>query len=117
MEAALNGFEAPVVLIAGGRSKGGDLPGFVARIAPRVSHAVLIGETAAPLAAAFEKHGVTAEICESIEEAVRAGAAAAPAGGNVVLSPAFASFDMFRNYEDRGERFERAVLDLHATRV
>lgn len=117
VEAALNGFEAPVVLIAGGRSKGGDLPGFVGRIAPRVRHAVLIGETAAPLAAAFENHGVTAEICESMEEAVRAAAAAAAAGGNVVLSPAFASFDMFRNYEDRGERFERSVLDLHATRV
>jgi UDP-N-acetylmuramoylalanine--D-glutamate ligase len=117
VEAALAGFGAPVVLIAGGRSKGGDLPGFVARIAPRVGRAVLIGETSAALAAAFEERGVAAAVCETMEDAVRTAAAAAPAGGHVLLSPGFASFDMFRNYEERGERFERAVTELHATRV
>ncbi len=54
VEAALAGFKEPVVLIAGGRSKGGDLSGFARRIAPRVRHAVLIGETGAALAAALE---------------------------------------------------------------
>ncbi len=117
VEAALAGFAAPVVLIAGGRSKGGDLGGFVGRIAPRVRHAVLIGETAGVLAAAFEEAGVSAEICENIEDAVRAAAVAAPPGANVALSPGFASFDQFRDYADRGDRFERAVTELHATRV
>jgi UDP-N-acetylmuramoylalanine--D-glutamate ligase len=117
VEAALAGLAGPVVLIAGGRSKGGDLGGFVVRIAPRVRHAVLIGETAAFLAAAFEEAGVSAEICENIEDAVRAAAVAAPPGGNVALSPGFASFDLFRDYADRGDRFERAVTELHATRV
>jgi UDP-N-acetylmuramoylalanine--D-glutamate ligase len=106
-----------VVLIAGGRSKGGDLGGFVRRIAPRVAHAVLIGETAPALAAALADCGVPHAICASMEEAVRAAAAAAPAGGAVVLSPGFASFDMFQSYEDRGDRFERAVAELHAARV
>jgi UDP-N-acetylmuramoylalanine--D-glutamate ligase len=53
VEAALGGFSAPVILIAGGRAKGGDIAGFASRIAPRVKHAVLIGETRAELAAHF----------------------------------------------------------------
>jgi UDP-N-acetylmuramoylalanine--D-glutamate ligase len=117
VEAALAGFREPVVLIAGGRSKGGDLAGFVRRIAPRVAHAVLIGETAPALAAACADCGVSHEACATLDEAVRAAAVAAHAGGAVLLSPGFASFDMFRSYEDRGDRFERAVADLHAARV
>jgi UDP-N-acetylmuramoylalanine--D-glutamate ligase len=117
VEAALAGFRGPVVLIAGGRSKGGDLAGFVRRIAPRVAHAVLIGEMAPALATAFGDCGVPHSVCATLEDAVRAAAGAAPAGGAVLLSPGFASFDMFRGYEDRGDRFERAVADLHAARV
>jgi len=117
VEAALGGFRRPVVLIAGGRAKGGDIAGFARRIAPRLAHVVLIGETAPALAAALAGTGVAHTVAGSIEEAVRGAAAAAPAGGDVLLSPGFASFDMFRNYEDRGERFERAVHELHPARV
>jgi len=117
VEAALAGLRERAVLIAGGRSKGGDLAGFVRRIAPRVSHALLIGETGPALAAAFDDCGVPHAVCDSLEDAVRGAAAAAPPGGNVLLCPGFASFDMFHNYEDRGERFERAVADLQAARV
>jgi UDP-N-acetylmuramoylalanine--D-glutamate ligase len=117
VEAALAGFDGQVVLIAGGRSKGGDLAGFARRIAPRVARAVLIGETAHALGAALGECGVAHETCAGLEEAVRAAAAAAPAGGAVLLSPGFASFDMFNNYEDRGDRFERAVAELHPARV
>jgi len=117
VEAALAGLRRPAVLIAGGRSKGGDLAGFVRRIAPRVAHALLIGETGPALAAAFDECGVPHAVCETLEDAVRAAAAAAQHGGNVLLCPGFSSFDMFNNYEDRGERFERAVADLHAARV
>jgi UDP-N-acetylmuramoylalanine--D-glutamate ligase len=52
-----------------------------------------------------------------MDDAVRAAASAAHAGGNVLLSPGFASFDMFRGYDDRGDCFERAVADLQALRV
>jgi UDP-N-acetylmuramoylalanine--D-glutamate ligase len=117
VEAALAGFPKPVVLIAGGRSKGGDLAAFAARVAPRVAHAVLIGETAPILAAAFELSGVPHTACASLEEAVRFAASAAQPSGIVLLSPGFASFDMFRNYEDRGNQFEKAVSELHAARV
>ncbi len=117
VEAALAGFGRPVVLIAGGRSKGGDLPAFVRRIAPRVVRAVLIGETAAALGAACEAVGVPHATCISLDDAVRVAAASAHPGGDVLLSPGFSSFDMFRNYEERGDRFERAVAELRAARV
>lgn len=117
VEAALAGFKKPVVLIAGGRSKGGDLPGFVRRIAPRVAHAVLIGETGAALGGAAEVVGLSHSVCSTLEDAVRCAAEAARPGGDVLLSPGFSSFDMFRSYEDRGDRFERAVAELNAARV
>ncbi len=117
VEAALRGFPKPVVLIAGGRSKGGDIAGFVRRIAPRVSFAALIGETSEALAGACEVVGLPHAVCASLDQAVRAAAAAAHPSGDVLLSPGFASFDMFRSYEDRGDRFEKAVKELHAVRV
>lgn len=117
VEAALGGFAGPVVLIAGGRAKGGDIAGFARRIAPRLAHAILIGETGEQLAAEFERCGVSHSRHGDLEAAVRAAAAVAPAGSDVLLSPGFASFDMFRSYEDRGDRFERAVEELRAARV
>ncbi len=109
VEAALAGFSAPVVLIAGGRPKGGDLAGFVHRIAPRVKHVVLIGETAPDLAFHCATFRVAHTICANFAEAVRRGSELAAPGEHVVLSPGFASFDMFRNYEDRGDQFEALV--------
>ncbi len=117
VEAALGAFKTPVVLIAGGRSKGGDIAAFVRRLAPKAVHVVLIGETAPFLGAACDLVGLAHTECPSLEEAVRAASSLAPNGGNVLLSPGFSSFDMFRNYEERGERFEKAVNELRAVRV
>jgi UDP-N-acetylmuramoylalanine--D-glutamate ligase len=117
VEAALAGFPRPVVLIAGGRSKGGDIPGFVRRIAPHLEHAVLMGETGPALAGACELLGVPHSLHANLEDAVRAAAATAHPDGSVLLSPGFASFDMFRNYEERGDCFEKTVRELHAARV
>jgi UDP-N-acetylmuramoylalanine--D-glutamate ligase len=78
---------------------------------------MLIGETAAELGAACEAIGLPHSFCASLEDAVRTAASVAPAGGDVILSPGFSSFDMFLNYEDRGNRFEKAVNELHAARV
>jgi UDP-N-acetylmuramoylalanine--D-glutamate ligase len=114
VEAALGKFSAPVVLIAGGKGKGGDLAGFVHRIAPQVKHAVLIGETSAELAFHCSTFRVAHTSCASLDEAVRRAAELAVAGEVVVLSPGFASFDQFRNYEDRGDQFERLVHELGA---
>lgn len=114
VEAALARFNAPVVLIAGGKSKGGDLAGFVHRIAPRVKHAILIGQTSAELAFHCSSFRVAHTTCGSLAEAVRRAAELASAGDNVLLSPGFASFDMFRGYSDRGEQFNELVRTLAA---
>ncbi len=114
VEAALAKFDAPVVLIAGGKGKGGDLAGFVHRIAPRVKHAVLLGSTSPELAFHCATFRVAHTTCATLEEAVRRAAELAVAGEHVLLSPGFASFDQFRNYEDRGDQFERLVGELGA---
>jgi UDP-N-acetylmuramoylalanine--D-glutamate ligase len=115
VEAALRRFAGPVLLIAGGKSKGGDIDGFVSRIAPRVKEAFLIGETAPALAAGFAARAVPHRRCAGLAEAVGAVAAAARAGDQVLLSPGFASFDLFRSYEDRGRQFEALVRERLAT--
>ncbi len=112
VEAALRAFPVPVVLIAGGKPKGGDILGFVERIAPRVQHVLLIGSTRTELAMHCAAQHVAHTRCDSLADAVRRGAEVAPAGGHVLLSPGFASFDQFRNYEDRGEQFEKLVREL-----
>jgi UDP-N-acetylmuramoylalanine--D-glutamate ligase len=116
VEAALGRFDRPVLLIAGGRSKGGDLGGFARRIAPGVRHAFLIGETARALAEACAAAGVACTVSETLEAAVRGAAAAAVPGDHVLLSPGFASFDQFRGYADRGEQFEGLVGNPAASR-
>lgn len=114
VEAALARFEAPVVLIAGGKSKGGDLAAFVHRIAPRVKHAILIGETSAELAFHASAFRISHTSCPTLAEAVRRAAELAASGEHVLLSPGFASFDLFRSYADRGEQFEKLVGSLRA---
>lgn len=112
VEAALASFASPVLLILGGRAKGGDLTGFVGRIAPRVKHAFIIGETSHILADACLARHLPHSLCVTLADAVENAAARATEGDHVLLSPGFASFDMFRSYEDRGEQFERLVNNL-----
>ena len=115
VEAALGTFSAPVHLIAGGRAKGGDLPAFVRRIAPQVRHAWLIGETSPVLAAACAAARVPHTVCATLEQSVRSAYGAAGTGDHVLLSPGFASFDLFRGYADRGDQFEQLVNNLGTT--
>lgn len=112
VEAALARFGRPVILIAGGKAKGGDLAAFVERIAPRVRAAFLIGETRNVLATFFGAAGVAHQVCPSLDDAVRLAAAAAGPGDDVLLSPGFSSLDQFRGYDDRGAQFERLVNHL-----
>jgi len=112
VEAALGTFAAPVLWIGGGKAKGGDLAAFVGRIARRIRHAFLIGETQAALAAHCRDSRVPASLCDSLQEAVQAALAQAVPGDQVVLSPGFASFDMFQGYDDRGRQFETLVENL-----
>ncbi len=112
VEAALATFPGPVLWIGGGKAKGGDLAGFVRRIARQVRHAFLIGETQPVLATFCRAYQVPATLCGSLEEAVRAAFTGASAGDQILLSPGFASFDMFRGYDDRGRQFEALVEKL-----
>ena len=112
VEAALATFSTPVLWIGGGKAKGGDLAGFVRRIAEKIRHAFLIGETQPALGGFLADLRVSTTPCGSLEDAVRSAFARAVAGDHVLLSPGFASFDMFRGYDDRGRQFESLVENL-----
>jgi UDP-N-acetylmuramoylalanine--D-glutamate ligase len=106
---ALNAFPgAPVVLIAGGYGGGFELGEWVADVLARTEAVILIGKSADELARELKGHPHV-ERASSLDEAVgRAGALARP-GGVVLLSPAYKSFDMFRDFEDRGNQFKALV--------
>jgi UDP-N-acetylmuramoylalanine--D-glutamate ligase len=108
-EAALSRFQHPVLLIAGGKSKGGDLHGFVRRIAPRVRHAALIGETRHVLATFCGAEKISYTLCNDLAQAVHTLAALATPGDQVLLSPGFASLDQFAGYAERGDQFTALV--------
>jgi UDP-N-acetylmuramoylalanine--D-glutamate ligase len=113
--AALRSFPAPLVLIAGGRSKGVPIDELARVVAARVSAAVLIGESGPQLAEAFSAAGLAhIEQAGTMDEAVRRATdiARAMAPAVVLLSPAAASFDMFRDYEARGAAFKAAVAAI-----
>jgi UDP-N-acetylmuramoylalanine--D-glutamate ligase len=117
VEAAVAGFAAPVILIAGGKSKGGDVATFVRRLVPGVKHAFYIGETRSILATFSGAVGLPHTVCADLNEAVRRASEIARAGDNILLSPGFASFDQFKNYEDRGRQFVALVNKVGATVV
>jgi UDP-N-acetylmuramoylalanine--D-glutamate ligase len=108
---ALAAFHEPIVLIAGGRDKGQRFDGLADAARGRVRAAVLIGEGRATLGPALR--AVTrVEEAAALPEAVGRAAALARPGDVVLLSPACASFDMFRDFEHRGDAFVAAVMAL-----
>ena len=111
--AAVSGMAGPIVLIAGGDGKGQDFAALGAAFRGKVRHVVLIGRDASRLAAALA--GVCGtEFAPDMPSAVRAARAAALPGDTVLLSPACASLDMFRDYAHRGEEFAASVRSLAA---
>ncbi len=109
--AAALGSAESVVWVAGGLAKGADLTSLVDHLGT-VREAVLIGEAAEELARVCAAAGVTSRPAASMEEAVALAAGLARPGDTVLLAPACASFDQFRDYEDRGERFAAAARDI-----
>jgi UDP-N-acetylmuramoylalanine--D-glutamate ligase len=114
--AALEGFPRPVVLIAGGRDKGGDYAPLAQAMAEVGRGAVLIGEAAPKIDAAL-RPVVPVERAAGMEEAVVAARRMAAPGDAIVLSPACSSFDMFRDYAHRAEVFRAAVRRLVGDRA
>ncbi len=110
----LDAFEAPVIIIAGGYDKHIAFDDFGRAIAERAKAAVLIGQTAPMIAKAIEAGIGRATVRQtgSLSEAVTTANALANPGDVVLLSPACASYDMFENFEKRGEEFRRCVRQL-----
>jgi UDP-N-acetylmuramoylalanine--D-glutamate ligase len=116
---AVLSFDAGLVPIMGGRFKGGSLEPLLEPLAARAAAVVLIGESRPAFRAALGRRVPVAE-AESMSDAVRTAYALAPPGGAVLLAPACASFDMFRDYAERGRAFKaevaRLVEELRMTR-
>jgi UDP-N-acetylmuramoylalanine--D-glutamate ligase len=110
VEKALESFDN-ITLIAGGKDKGGSYAPLVALIQERVRHLILIGEAAdrmqLELGSLTDTHRAA-----TLEEAVWLAAQVTASGGTVLMSPACSSFDMFRDYEERAERYITAVKAL-----
>ena len=113
-EAALNGMTRKVVLIAGGDGKGQDFAPLAPACARIARAVVLIGRDAPAIRAALAGSGVPLTDCATLEDATRAAAKLAQSGDVVLLSPACASLDMFKNYAHRAQVFIDSVAQLQA---
>lgn len=115
-DAAVHGIEAmdrPTVLIAGGYDKGADYDAWTKTFAPGVKTLVLVGATADAIEASARKQGFTDIVrAKSFDDALKSATKAAREGDAVLLSPACASWDMFRDYEERGDAFKTYVRGL-----
>ena len=111
--AALQGYKNKVILIAGGDAKGADMNELTPVIKAKAKSVVLMGKDAGLIRQAL-KNCVPVYSAENMSEAVQISAGLAKAGDNVLLSPACASLDQYKNYQDRGDQFSKAVLELLA---
>jgi UDP-N-acetylmuramoylalanine--D-glutamate ligase len=114
--AALEGLGRKVVLIAGGDGKGQDFSPLGPALAGHARALVLLGRDAMKIEAAVADCGVPIVHAQDMDQAVRKAAVAARAGDAVLLSPACASFDMFRDYAHRAEVFAQAVFEVAQAR-
>lgn len=111
MESALPGMEVPCVLIAGGKDKGFDYGAIKHLLAKHVADVVLIGEARERMHAAWCQH-VRCHRAEDLADAVAQSRRLARPGQSVLLSPGCSSYDMFKNFEERGAVFRALVRDL-----
>ncbi len=105
--AGIGAFDGPVCVILGGYDKHVTFEGMAKSIAGRVKLAALIGETAPQIASALDSAGIPYTLSDSLEQAFEACTNSARRGYVVLLSPGCASYDMFANYEERGDEFRR----------
>lgn len=108
---SLNSFSEPIVLIAGGKDKGSDYEPLKEHVRGRVKKIVLLGESREKMRKALNGE-CKINIAENLKEAVIKGFEKAGPGDVVLFSPACASFDMFKDFEDRGNQFKEIVRGL-----
>ena len=109
---ALDGIHQPIVWIAGGTDKGNDYSSLLGLAERRVKALICLGLDNAKLRTAFGPLVPHVEETQCMADAVARAAALAAPGDVVLLSPCCASFDLFKNYEDRGQQFAAAVAEL-----
>jgi UDP-N-acetylmuramoylalanine--D-glutamate ligase len=113
---ALQAMEQPTIWIVGGQDKGNDYKPLLQLVQEKVKTIVCMGLDNRPILTAFKQTHKNIIETRSALEAVKTAADVAAPGDTVLLSPACASFDLFKNYEDRGEQFRAAVLSLNPIR-
>ncbi len=107
---AIRAMVRPTVLIAGGYDKGGSFDEWIAACVGKVKHLILMGTTAKKIGETAARYGITAiTYVNSMEEAVATAKEKAQSGDAVLLSPACASWDMFKSYEERGRIFKALI--------
>jgi len=115
-DAAIQGIRAmtsPTVLIGGGYDKGSEYDEWIGHFGTKIKKLLLMGQTREKIAACCDKHGFADYVfVESMEEAVRLASELSEPGEEVLLSPACASWGMFKNYEERGDIFKALVRAL-----
>lgn len=109
---ALQSMTSPVVLILGGTDKGNDYSEIEDLVMKKVKALVFMGVDNSPLHAYFDSKGKNIVDVTSMEDAVNEAYKLAAEGDTVLLSPCCASFDLFKNYEDRGKQFKKCVRNL-----
>ena len=111
VQKSLKSFDQPIILIAGGQDKGGDFSQLKSLFKTKVKHLVLIGEAKTKISKLLNG-SPSYEEADTLEMAVKRAVSKAVAGDVILLSPACASFDMFKDYEDRGRQFKTIVNNL-----
>jgi len=112
---AIEAMKGGVVLIAGGYDKGSAFDELIEAFNGKVKHMVLLGKTASAIKETAEKHGfMNSVIVKDMEECVNEGFRLAEPGDTVLLSPACASWDMYKSFEQRGDHFKDCVKKLNA---
>ena len=109
---ALESMTTPTVLVLGGTDKGNDYSEIDELVKDKCHTLVFMGKDNSKLVQHFEPMGITYISTDNLQDAVQAAYHSANEGDTVLLSPCCASFDLFKNYEDRGEQFMQAVRSL-----
>lgn len=114
-EVALRSFNQPIIWIAGGKDKGNDYAQLQPLARQHVKSLICLGKDNTKISQAFQEAVSQVYSTQQIEEAVAIALECARPGDVVLLSPACASFDLFKNFEDRGEQFKQAVLKANSS--
>jgi len=111
VKVALQSYPGPIILILGGKDKGGDFAGLIPYFADKVKLIIAIGQARPKISTALRDAARPIAV-EGLRDAVKITRESAESGDVVLLSPGCASFDQFRDFEDRGDQFREIIMEL-----